>query len=387
MRETDIAIIGGGLAGSLAATMLGRRGYDVALIDPNEQYRPDFRCEKLEEHHVEALRMTGLADEILPAARHYMGVWVARLGRLCEEKPAEEYGIDYSALVNAVRALVPRDVAFVRDTVRDIALTDERQTLTLASGNIVSARLVIAANGLNAAVLGKLGMPREEISRCHSVSLGFDVEPVGSANFPFDALTYFGETPQDCVSYLTLFPIASGARANLFVYRGLDDPWLRQFRDDPAATLMQCLPRLQRLTSEFKAASPVKMRPTDLYRTMNVLQSGIVLIGDAYATACPTSGTGASKAMTDVARLCDVYVPSWLATPGMSAGKIAAFYDDPVKAATDAHSMETSLFAKRVALQPGLHWSAYRLARFMGSASRGKLRGSLTPSAKTLRAG
>ncbi len=267
MRETDIAIVGAGLAGSLAAVMLGRRGYAVALIDPNEHYRPDFRCEKLEEHHVDALRKTGLADDILPAARHYHGVWVARLGRLCEQKPAEEYGIDYSALVNAVRALVPSNVAAVRDTVRDVALTDDRQTLTLASGATISARLVIAANGLNAALLAKLGMTRHEISRSHSVSLGFDVEPSGAPRFPFDALTYFGESPNDCVSYLTLFPTAAGTRANLFVYRGLDDPWLRQVRDDAAPVLARTLPRLTRLTGEFKVTGPIKVRPVDLYRT------------------------------------------------------------------------------------------------------------------------
>ena len=49
MRDTDIAIVGGGLAGSLAATMLGRAGYSVTLIDPFDTCRPDFRCEKLEE--------------------------------------------------------------------------------------------------------------------------------------------------------------------------------------------------------------------------------------------------------------------------------------------------------------------------------------------------
>jgi 2-polyprenyl-6-methoxyphenol hydroxylase-like FAD-dependent oxidoreductase len=49
MRQTDIAIIGGGLAGSTAAAMLGPAGADAVLIDPHEVYPADFRCEKLEE--------------------------------------------------------------------------------------------------------------------------------------------------------------------------------------------------------------------------------------------------------------------------------------------------------------------------------------------------
>ncbi len=44
MRHTDIAIVGGGLAGSTAAAMLGRAGFRVVLIDPHTVYPPDFRC-------------------------------------------------------------------------------------------------------------------------------------------------------------------------------------------------------------------------------------------------------------------------------------------------------------------------------------------------------
>ena len=68
MRETEIAIVGAGLAGSLAATMLGRAGRDVTLIDPFDTCRPDFRAEKLEAPHVEALRKAGVLDEVVPAA-------------------------------------------------------------------------------------------------------------------------------------------------------------------------------------------------------------------------------------------------------------------------------------------------------------------------------
>ena len=172
MRETEIAIVGAGLAGSLAATMLGRAGHAVTLIDPFDSCRPDFRCEKLEEAHVATLRDARVLDEVLPVARHYRDIWVARLGRLAEIKPIAEYGIDYSALVNRLRALVPDSVAFVQSKVAGVALSDERQTLTLTNGEKISARLVIGANGVMGEMIGR----RREISRCHSVSVGFDVE-------------------------------------------------------------------------------------------------------------------------------------------------------------------------------------------------------------------
>ena len=78
MRETEIAITGAGLAGSLAATMLGRAGHAVTLIDPFDACRPDFRCEKLEEAHVETLRNARVLDEVLPVTRHYRATQMSR---------------------------------------------------------------------------------------------------------------------------------------------------------------------------------------------------------------------------------------------------------------------------------------------------------------------
>ena len=98
------------------------------------------------------------------------------------------------------------------------------------------------------------------------------------------------------------------------------------------------MPRLRRLTGEAEIVGPVKISPADLYHHARLAQPGIVLVGDAFATSCPAAGTGTNKVFTDVERLCNVHVPRWLATEGMSVDKIAAFYDDPVKRACDQHS-------------------------------------------------
>lgn len=363
MRETDIAIVGAGLAGSLAAVMLGRVGHAVTLIDPFESCRPDFRCEKLEEPHVDALQRAGVLDEVLTTALCYENIWVARLGRLAEIKPIVEYGIEYSALVNRLRGLIPREVAYVQSKVTGLSLTPERQTLTLTNGERISARLVIGANGVMADQIGA----KREISRCHSVSIGFDVD---AATWPFKALTYFGEDPAQRVAYLTLFPLPSGGRANLFVYRELNDPWIKRLRETPAATIAQALPGLAQFTGTLRITGPLKIRPVDLTATDNLLQPGIALVGDAFATACPVSGTGAAKALLDAERLCNIYIPQWLATPGMRVEKIAQFYDDADKRQSDAQSLRTSIFAKRAALGEGLLWTAFRWSYFAGAQAR-----------------
>lgn len=52
--------------------------------------------------------------------------------------------------------------------------------------------------------------------------------PVGRSAFEFPALTYFSERAEERVAYVTLFPVGNRVRANLFVYREVDDPWLRR---------------------------------------------------------------------------------------------------------------------------------------------------------------
>jgi 2-polyprenyl-6-methoxyphenol hydroxylase-like FAD-dependent oxidoreductase len=347
--------------------MLGRRGVSVALIDPFEHARPDFRCEKIEDRHAESLAKAGVLDEILPVARRYENVWVARLGRLAEIKPIVEYGIAYGDFVNGIRRLIPSEVVFVHNKVASLSLTPERQTLTLLSGDQISARLVIGATGLGAGFLDRIDMHRREISKCHSLSIGFDAD---SENLPFDSLTYFGEDPSHRVAYITLFPLASGLRVNIFTYHDLDDPWVRRLRISPMDAIAEALPRLERLTGRLRVRGAVKIRPVDLIATENAAQPGIALVGDAFSTACPVSGTGASKALLDTERLCNVHVPDWLSTPGMNTDKIAAFYRDPIKTACDTHSLKTSLFSKRSTLGQTALWSAFRWGCYAGSVGR-----------------
>ena len=70
MRHKDIAIVGGGLAGSTAAAMLGRAGIATVLVDPHERYPEDLRCEKLDADQLAILERTGLAPAVLRAATH-----------------------------------------------------------------------------------------------------------------------------------------------------------------------------------------------------------------------------------------------------------------------------------------------------------------------------
>ena len=375
MKYTDIAIIGGGLAGSTAAAMLGRAGISAILVDPHPAYPPDFRVEKLSgDEQIARFHKTGLAESALRKAAHARQNWIARYGFLLDKAPRAQIGILYDALVNGIRAEIPPGVEQIFAKAISVSTTRDRQKIVLANGDTLSARLVVLANGLNIGLRQTLGIKRQIVSPCHSISIGFDIFPVSRPAFAFPALTYFSERPSDRIPYLTLFPVGNKMRANLFVYRDIDDPWLREFRLAPVKTLNAALPRLGRITGAFAIPGEIKVRPADLYNNTGYLRPGVVLVGDAFESTCPVTGTGTDKVFTDVERLCNVHIPAWLATEGMDESKIAAFYDDPIKTACDEWSIAKAHHFRSVSIDTDVYWRVQRLARFLAWFGKGLLR-------------
>jgi 2-polyprenyl-6-methoxyphenol hydroxylase-like FAD-dependent oxidoreductase len=374
MRYTDIAIVGGGLAGSTAAAMLGRAGIPTILIDPHPVYPPDLRCEKLDGGQVDILRKTRLAEAVLRAATHDGRVWIARFGYLLDNKPSDQHGILYDTLVNTIRAEIPGGVELIHAKATAISTSVERQKITLSNGDEISARLVVLSNGLNVGLRHTLGIERRIISECHSITVAFNLAPAGRPNFNFPALTYYPEHSRARMAYLTLFPVGHVMRANLMVYRQMDDPWFRRLRQAPEEALLALMPGLRRIVGTFDVIGRVQIRPADLYVSEGHRQPGIVLIGDAFATSCPGAGTGTNKVFTDVEQLCNVHILDWLATEGMDEDKIAAFYADPVKTACDAWSTAKAYHLRSLSTENRISWRAQRWARFVARLSEGVLR-------------
>jgi 2-polyprenyl-6-methoxyphenol hydroxylase-like FAD-dependent oxidoreductase len=374
MRHTDVVIAGGGLAGSIAAAMLGRAGIDAVLVDTHPVYPPDFRCEKLDGPQLQTLELTGLADAVMRASTPDHEFWMARMGRVIDKRRGDQRGLLYDTLVNTVRSQLASRTEFVHAKVTDISTGPERQTVKLSDGGEISARLVVLATGLNIGLRQKLSIGREVIGAGHSTSIGFNIEPAGRPAFPFSSLTYFAERPADRMAYITLFPIGASMRANMFSYRDLHDPWLRQFREAPQQTLCAMWPGLHKLMGDFTVPGFVQIRPIDLYVTNGYRQNGVVLVGDAFASSCPAAGTGARKLLVDVERLCNIHIPRWLATPGMGEAKISAFYDDPNKMACDALCIKKAFRLRSYSIDPAPVWAALRLAKFFALWGRGILR-------------
>ena len=234
---------------------------------------------------------------------------------------------------------------------------------------------MVVATGLARSLIDALGVRRTVIEPEHCLAIGFDIALARPGARPA-ALTYHGERLADRSAYLTLFPLGARLRANLFVYRRHGEDWAAAFRARPAEMLRAMMPGLVPILGDFAVIGRVVLRPIALHVTEDVARDGIVLIGDAFATTCPTGGTGLDKVLTDVERL-HALAPGWLAAGDTGAAAIARFYDDPDKRACEADARRMVAYARAMALDPGLAWTARRWRNFLVQTGRGWLRGNL----------
>ncbi|MGN6536854.1 MAG: FAD-dependent oxidoreductase [Mesorhizobium sp.] len=358
--ECDVAVVGGGLSGTLAAIMLGRAGYRVALVDRNAVFPPEFRVEKIGGDLVSRVERIDLLDAVSANAARFDEIVNARRGRILDRTRTPHFGFLYENLVAAMRASLPETVTLIVGRVNDLKTSADRQQVFVPEQGVVNARLVVLATGMGDLLRRTLGMERRVIHERQSLTFGFDIRPA-DGSFKCSALTYYGERVSDGIDYLSLFPTATGMRANLFTFRDHRDPWVKAFRESPTETLAATLPGLRKVLGDFQVVGRVQNWIMDLAVAENCRQDGVVLIGDAYQTSCPAAGTGFSRLLTDVERLCHVHVPQWLATPGMTADKIGCYYDDPEKQAADASALAQAKYRRSLTVDTGLAWRVRRL--------------------------
>jgi 2-polyprenyl-6-methoxyphenol hydroxylase-like FAD-dependent oxidoreductase len=372
--SAEVVIVGAGLAGTALANVLGRRGVRVILLDPKASCAPILKAEKIEREQVLLLRKLGLLEHLIPLCGSVTEVHGAYDGRVFKSGPIEQYGIRYPEMVNALRGQMPATVVQRVGRVEAITNSGETQRVKLIGGAELTSRLVVLACGYNAGLQESLGMRRRTIQKEQSAGFWFDFAPIGAASFQFEALTYYSMSPATLIDYLTLFRFRDTMRANLFVFRAANDPWVRQFIQEPGPMLRRYLPKLSRVTGEYRVTSKVEYGRVDLYRVDCDPQPGIVMIGDTMQSACPAAGMGLDKVLTDVDVLSE-RIPVWLASPGMGADKLDDFYQHPRKLASDAEALDRARDHRRVAIDKSLRWRVHRSLlhakwRMLGSSAQ-----------------
>ncbi len=160
--SAEIAVIGGGPAGLLAATRLAETGRRVALVAPEAP--PDSRTTALLGASVDALRRAGVWDDVAPTAQPLKAIRIVDATERLVRAPevlfrADEVGLEAfgyntpnSALLEALtEQATSRGVSRVRAAAREITFGTDEASTRLESGGLVSAELVVACDGQRSA--------------------------------------------------------------------------------------------------------------------------------------------------------------------------------------------------------------------------------------------
>jgi len=375
---TDVAILGAGFAGSLAAVMIGAAGYDVTLIDVNPDSHSGFRAEKIDSDQLALLNEMGLLDVFKAAGTLANKVINIRGKAVIDRRHIEEYGLHYSEMISLLRSRFSSNLQMRQGRVIDIAAGGSggnRQAVILEDGTSIEARLVVLACGHNEPLFRQLSFKKISISRQPTIAVGFSMRPPATG-FSFPSLAAYGERQGDGIDYVSLFPIEDLMRANLFLFTSADDPRLHRLRSEGPAGLFDFLPGLEPWLRHSQWMNDVVIRSVDVCKYENLLRDGVVVIGDAFRTSCPSVGTGLTCAITDVLCLRG-HIDSWMTDLRVSADQIQKFYDSPQKLACDARAHELALKRRKIVTTVSYGHRLKRSAYFMARRLRGQLRDTL----------
>ncbi len=160
MQHYEIAIIGGGLAGQVAALALGRAGRKVCLVAALPKH-DDGRTTALMDQSVRYLERLGVWEKIAPstAALSVMQI-LDGTNRLLRAPPAQfrasdiglhafGYNIPNKALADVLDGALAAEpnLTRVETSVESIALQSDKVTISIAGGGVIEADFVIGADG------------------------------------------------------------------------------------------------------------------------------------------------------------------------------------------------------------------------------------------------
>lgn len=311
----DVAIVGGGMVGATAALTLARAGFAVALVDAKEPApwsaadEPDLRVVGLAPSSIALLDQLGVWSRIRDArasAYERMVVWDAENGATVRFDAADD-GRDVLGYIvenNLVQAMLwhALDDAGVRRIVPGEVVAyagrEDRAQLDLADGEVIAARLVVAADGADSALRGMAGIGT------HGRDYGQrGVVAHVATERPHERTAWQRFLPTGPLAFL---PMADGRCSIVWSLPedeaqrvlALDDD---SFRAELGVASDFRLGLIGAMTR--RVGFPLRLKLADRY------ESGrLVLLGDAAHTVHPLAGQGVNLGLRDVTELRDTLV-------------------------------------------------------------------------------
>lgn len=320
MNSFDIVVVGAGMVGAAAASLLARSGFSVAVVDHIEPGTFDasaavgLRVSAFSPGSADILSEAGAWRQVLRQRFcHYRRMVVEdRDESVVMEFDAMEFGLEQLGTI-AENDLVQWSLwqsllamggveIFCPDRVAGLVFHEHGPCVNLESGTEIQCRLLVAADGANSGIRKQLGIRQDywEYGQKGLVSVVRTAEPnpgVAWQRFLDGGPLAFLPLADGSSSIVWSLPEAEADRL-----LKLDDPeFLAELghaaaggEDHWPGDMLSCGPR---------AAFPLTMRLSERYAARNT-----VLVGDAAHVVHPLAGQGVNLGLLDAAGLVEVLV-------------------------------------------------------------------------------
>jgi flavin-dependent dehydrogenase len=394
-RLVDVAIVGGGPAGTTLAASLARRGVEVVVFERAPAWHWRAGGVFTSPAAVSALARAGLDPDVTDAVARPIaamrletpGGAAVRLTYGADRGGPPAVGFDRSALDPALERMAEAAGATIR---RGAAVTvvdlDERDGPTLhVDGDRVGARIVVGADGAHSLVARAAGVARP-VRLAPRVGLTWHVADPRPT--PADGVARDARLVVIRDGYVGLAPV-NGGRLNIGIVLG--SPWRDALaRDGAAATARRALRMVPpspddpvdwagaEACDRIAGASPLGARVT------RRAGPGWFLVGDAAGFLDPFTGEGLHRALVST-ELAAVTIDAALRADSERRVRGADAYDRAMRrrfASKDAVSWLVQSFLARRRL---FEYAARRLAdRPDVRATMGLVMGDLVPASRGL---
>ncbi len=308
-HECDVAVIGGGLAGSAAAVAFARQGCTVRLFERRDLARDPNRGDILHAPTVEIARQLGILDLLAArgAGRLHGLEFVDSAGTLCAGAEIRESWLLNHAEMEAVflEAAEKSGTVIQQDRVRALERDGGSRGgwLLTTDGSVTSARVVVGGDGADSLTRKTLDVPVEDVYEYDNWIV------VLHSPTPSWLKHDYGWTllhPEGTVWMLPTTPVGRH-RVVLTVRRDEARDWMALSEAELGARLEKRHPGLAELQLNKRGGSHVYR----IKRTHAASYSGprAALSGDAVHTTHPAGGQGLNIAIQDSAKLAELLGP------------------------------------------------------------------------------
>ena len=338
-RSFDIVVIGAGMVGAAAASLLGRAGFSVAIVEGREPQPFDasepvgLRVSAFSPGSAAVLAEAG-AWRLVQRSRHcaYQRMVVEdRDENAVLEFQAAEFGLDQLgsivenelvqwSLWQALQVAAGVEI-HCPERIESLEYEQGRVRVHLSSGTVLNTRLLVGADGAQSQVRELLGIRQElwEYGQSGIVGVARTAEPN-----PGIAWQRFLDTGP-----LAFLPLADGGSSIVWScpeaetrrLLALDDgAFLAELEQAAAGTAGHWPGKLEAIGD--RAAFPLTMRLSERYAGRHA-----VLLGDAAHVMHPLAGQGVNLGLLDAAGLVEVLIEARNRQQDIGSEKVLLKYD------------------------------------------------------------